>query len=57
MNTNYQKLCYLYLEELNTKLGQNKQIGLIRELFDKNNQTLADYFNQCTRLIENSKKQ
>jgi hypothetical protein len=54
MNINYQKLSQLYIEELNTKLGHNKHFCLIKELFDKNNKTLIDYFAQCTKLTDMS---
>ena len=55
MSINYEKLSQLYMEDINTKLGHNKQISLIKDIFDKNNQTLSDYFNQCLKLTENSK--
>jgi hypothetical protein len=56
MNLNYNKLSQLYIEELISKLGHNKQISVIKELFEKNNQTLCDYFTQCTKITENSNK-
>ena len=54
MSINYEKLSQLYMEDINTKLGQNKQISLIKDIFDKNNQTLSDYFNQCIKITETS---
>ncbi len=54
MFNNYKKLTELFNNDLISQFSHNKDYLRIKELFEKNNETLLEYFNKCIKLTESS---
>ena len=52
MFDNYNKLTELFNIDLLSQFSNNKDYINIKEMFEKNNETLLDYFTKCIKLTE-----